>query len=68
MPNGLQQERLIRNFISAIQGKDELICPFQDAQKSVKVINAAYLSAWKDKTIPLDFDPKEYDEALSLKK
>ncbi len=68
VPNGLQQERLIRNFIYAIQGKEELICPFQDAQNSVKVINAAYLSAWRDKTVPLDFDPKAYDEALALKR
>ena len=68
VPNGLQQERLIRNFIYAIQGKEELLCPFQDAQNSVKVINAAYLSAWRDKTVPLDFDPKAYDEALALKK
>ena len=68
VPNGEQQERLIRNFIAAIQGEEELICPFTEGQNSVKVINAAYLSAWKDQTISLDFDPKEYDEALSLKK
>ncbi|MGB4590291.1 MAG: Gfo/Idh/MocA family oxidoreductase [Clostridiaceae bacterium] len=68
VPNGEQQERLIRNFILAIQGKEELICPFKEGQNSVKMINAAYLSAWKDKTVSLDFDPKEYDEALALKK
>jgi len=66
--NGEQQERLIRNFISAIQGKEELICPFSEGQNSIKVINAAYLSAWKDKTIFLDFYPKEYNEIFSLNK
>ena len=68
VPNGEQQERMIQNFISAVLGKEELICPFKEGQNSIKVINASYLSAWKDKTISLDFDPKEYDEALALKK
>ena len=67
VPNEEQQRRLISNFIAAILGKEELICPFSEGQNSIRLINAAYLSAWTQRAVPMDFDPLEYDRALALK-
>lgn len=65
--NSVEQARTINNFIQAIEGKEELLCPFLEGKNTVRVVNAAYLSAWTKKEISLDFDEKDYEEALKRK-
>lgn len=67
LPNKILQARLINNFVQSILGKEEIICPLSEGIKSVRMINAAYLSAWKEMPVSLDFDPMEYEKAFQEK-
>ncbi|MBO1265195.1 Gfo/Idh/MocA family oxidoreductase [Proteiniclasticum sp. SCR006] len=67
LPNKELQRRLLNNFIQTILGKEEIICPLKEGMKSVRMLNATYLSAWQEKKIPLDFDAKVYDQAYEKK-
>lgn len=61
-PNKVEQARTINNFIASILGKEKVLASFKEGLKSVQVINSAYLSAWSEKTVDLDFLPEEYDQ------
>lgn len=61
-PNKVEQARTINNFIASILGKEKVLASFKEGLKSVQVINSAYLSAWSEKTVDLDFLPEEYDK------
>lgn len=67
LPNKVLQERLINNFVQSVLGREEIICPFSEATKSVRVINATYLSAWKGQVVPVDFRDEEYEAAWNEK-
>jgi len=67
LPNIVLQERLLNNFIQSILGNEEIICPLSEGIKSVRMLNATYMSAWKEKMVPLDFDVDEYEEAYEEK-
>ncbi|MFH5835000.1 Gfo/Idh/MocA family protein [Proteiniclasticum sp. C24MP] len=67
LPNKILQARLINNFVQSILGKEEIICPLSEGIKSVRMINATYLSAWEEMPVSLDFDPMEYEKALQEK-
>ncbi len=66
-PNKILQARLINNFVQSVLGNEEIICPLSEGIKSVRMINAAYMSAWSEKTISLDFDSEEYEKAFDEK-
>ena len=67
LPNIVLQERLLNNFIQSILGNEEIICPLSEGIKSVRMLNATYMSAWKEKMVPLNFDADEYEEAYKEK-
>jgi predicted dehydrogenase len=67
LPNKILQARLINNFVQSILGKEEIICPLSEGIKSVRMINATYLSAWEEIPVSLDFDPMEYEKAFQEK-
>ncbi|MFH5835155.1 Gfo/Idh/MocA family protein [Proteiniclasticum sp. C24MP] len=67
LPNKVLQNRLLNNFIQTILEKEEMLCPLTEGIKSVRMLNATYMSAWKEKKIPLNFDAEEYDRAYEKK-
>ena len=60
--NKVEQARTINNFIGSILGREKILASFEEGLKSVQVINSAYLSAWSEKTVDLEFLPEEYDQ------
>jgi len=66
-PNTVEQAAIINNFIDAIEGRAKLLCPFEEGKNTVRVVNAAYLSAWRKEEVSLDFDQEEYEVALQGK-
>ena len=64
LPNKILQARLINNFVQSVLGREDIICPLSEGMKSVRMINATYMSAWNEKPISIDFDPEEYEKAL----
>ncbi|NCC80608.1 MAG: hypothetical protein EOM07_13500, partial [Clostridia bacterium] len=67
LPNKELQKRLLNNFIQTILGKEEILCPLKEGVKSVRMLNATYLSAWQEKKVPVNFSAKVYDEAYEKK-
>lgn len=67
LPNKELQRRLLNNFIQTILGKEEILCPLKEGVKSVRMLNATYLSAWQEKKVPVNFSAKVYDEAYEKK-
>ena len=51
---------MLQNFSDAIHHGTPLIAPGEEGEKSMALINAAYLSAWKGTKVTLPFDPEEY--------
>ena len=58
------QAELINDFLAAIEQGETAICPVADAMKSLLVINAAYLSSWKQQTIEFPFDFAVFEAEL----
>ena len=56
---------MFENFAAA-QKEDDLVAPGNAGFLALQITNAAYLSAWKNETISLPVDEKEYE--LELKK
>ena len=54
----------IQNFIHAIEGKEDVICNFESGAKTIRMVNASYLSHWINETISLDFEGETYQKAL----
>ncbi len=54
----------IQNFINAIEGNDDLICDFESGSKTIKMINASYLSHWTGEKVSLDFSGETYEKSL----
>jgi len=67
VPNKVEQAATIQNFVDAIGGSKEIQCSFHGGRDTVRAVNAAYLSAWTGRTVGLDFDPLEYEEAYRKK-
>ncbi|MGB4590300.1 MAG: Gfo/Idh/MocA family oxidoreductase [Clostridiaceae bacterium] len=65
--NTVEQAVIINNFIDAILGRVNLLCPFEEGRNTVRVVNAAYLSSWRKEEVALDFDQEEYETALKGK-
>ena len=63
-----QQIRTIKAFAKAIKNKGELLANVEEGHKSVELINAIYLSSWKDAKVFLPIDANEYENALEEKR
>ena len=66
-PNTGEQAATINNFIDAILGRAKLLCPFEEGRNTVRVVNAAYLSAWRKEEVALEFHQEAYELALQSK-
>ena len=60
--NSVQQAAVVNNFIQAVAGCGEILCPPEEAAKSVELINAAYLSSWQKRAVSFPLDTKLYRE------
>ena len=60
-------EIMLENFADACLFGKELIARGEDSAKTLSLINAAYLSAWKGKKLTLPVDEEEYLTALREK-
>ena len=60
-------EIMLENFADACLFGKELIARGEDSAKTLSLINAAYLSAWKGKKVSLPIDEEEYLTALHEK-
>ncbi|WP_313126021.1 Gfo/Idh/MocA family oxidoreductase [Proteiniclasticum ruminis] len=58
--NSEEHRRTIGNFIKAIQGKEKILCSFEDGLKSITLVNAAHLSFWSGEEVPMTFSEVEY--------
>lgn len=58
--NSEEHRRTIGNFIRAIQGKEKILCSFEDGLKSITLVNAAHLSFWSGEKVPMTFSQVEY--------
>lgn len=61
VPERLQ---ILRNFVAAIAGEEDLIAPAEEGIHSVELGNAMVLSAIQDRTITLPLDGKVFENAL----
>jgi len=62
-------KEIVRNFCSAVLGREELIAPGAEGIWSVEFINALILSGKKNKSVKVPVNRKEYDKLLDgLKK
>ncbi len=60
--------KMLNNFAGAVLKGEKLIAPGQDGEKTLQIINAAYLSAWTGKKTDLPVDPSEYTKLLNGKR
>lgn len=58
--NRTQQAAILNDFFEKAAQGGEPVCTAKSAMDSLAVINAAYLSAWKNERIPMLFDEREY--------
>ncbi|QNM10163.1 Gfo/Idh/MocA family protein [Wansuia hejianensis] len=58
--NTVQQAAIVNNFIRAVQGKEQILCPAEEALQSLQMINGAYLSSWRGEKIRFPIDATEY--------
>lgn len=62
---GHGHKETIQNFVEYILGKSKPMTNFFDGEKCSEVINAIYLSQWKNEPVKLPFNADEYDEYLN---
>ena len=64
--DGLDPEHsgVLNNWAEAIAGGAALVAPGEEGIRSLELINAAYLSAWKDRTVKLPLDEERYYHEL----
>ena len=55
---------IIRNWIGAIEGGEELIAPGRDGLNSLALANAMVLSSWTDDWVEIPFDDEQYYDLL----
>ena len=61
------QASIINNFVDALSGNTEVLCPVSEAVTSQHFIQGAYLSGWKGTKLPLPVDAMSYTEELQKK-
>ena len=57
-------EIMLANFANAVLFGEKLICKGEDSERTLSLVNGAYLSAWKGKKVNLPIDNAEYLSAL----
>lgn len=62
--NPVIQAMIINNFIAAINGEAQILCPVEEAVRSQQFIQGAYLSSWQEKKLTLPVDAGAYTEEL----
>ena len=62
--NPTVQAMIINNFISALSGEAQVLCPVEEAVKAQQFIQAAYLSGWQKKMLTLPVDQEAYTQEL----
>jgi len=65
--NEVQHAAILNNFVDAIEKDEEVICPLKEAMNSLVIINGAYLSDWKQKTLDIPFDYSLFTQELKKK-
>lgn len=58
------QAMIINNFVSAVSGQAQILCPVEEAVLSQHFIQATYLSSWQAKKLTLPADSSAYTEEL----
>ena len=58
------QAMIINNFVSALSGEAEVLCPVEEAVTAQQFIQGAYLSGWQGKKLQLPVDAVAYAEEL----
>ena len=59
------QAMIIRNFIDALSGGAQILCPAKEAVTAQQFIQGAYLSGWQGKKLTLPVDAGAYTEELT---
>lgn len=62
--NTAMQADIVNNFIAAVSGKNEVLCPVEEAIDTQTFIQAAYLSSWQERKLQFPIDEKAYTEEL----
>ena len=62
--NSIQQAGIINNFIESLEKGTKILCPVEEALKSLYVINAAYLSSWEKRGVEIPLDTKLFRKRL----
>lgn len=60
--NSVQQAAIVNNFIQAVRGRENVLCPVEEALKSLELINGAYLSSWREQAVRFPLNSREYKE------
>jgi len=55
---------MLNNFAEAVLEGKPLIAPGMDGEKTLELINGAYMSAWLGEKVPLPVDRREYEKLL----
>lgn len=63
-PNTAMQANIVNNFITAVSGKAEVLCPVKEAIAAQMFIQGAYLSSWQERKLQLPVDKNAYTEEL----
>ena len=58
------QAMIINNFIDALSGGAQVLCPVEEAVTAQQFIQGAYLSGWQGKKLKLPVDAGAYTEEL----
>ena len=58
------QAMIINNFMDALSGSAQVLCPVEEAVKAQQFIQGAYLSGWQGKKLTLPVDKEAYTEEL----
>ena len=59
------QAMIVSNFIEALSGNGQVLCPVNEAVKAQQFIQGAYLSSWEGKKLQLPVDEAAYTKELS---
>jgi len=62
--NPTVQAMIINNFIAALSGRENVLCPVEEAVKAQQFIQAAYLSSWQRQKLNLPVDAAAYSAEL----
>lgn len=62
--NRILQAAIVNNFLRALEGKAQVLCPVMEAIQAQQFIQGAYLSSWQEKKLKLPVDTDAYTAEL----